>query len=128
MAQKEFSDSPPKSRRINGEERQALIKQLIAGYGEGKSIRALAASVDRSYGFVHRVLSESGVALRKRGGRRTQSDLCDFNVVAIIRRALRVRRPLRPAVSHIGDMAGGVPLQSVSFLCRWCFRLVGVYG
>lgn len=70
MAQNEFSDSPPKSRRINGEERQALIKQLVAGYGEGKSIRALAASVDRSYGFVHRVLSESGVTLRKRGGRR----------------------------------------------------------
>ncbi|ADD43515.1 helix-turn-helix domain-containing protein [Stackebrandtia nassauensis] len=59
-----------RSRRINGEERLALIKKLVAGYSEGHSIRSLAASVDRSYGFVHRVLSEAGVKLRKRGGRR----------------------------------------------------------
>ncbi|MFD0559321.1 hypothetical protein FB566_5287 [Stackebrandtia endophytica] len=73
MTHSEFSDSEPKGRRINGDERQALIKQLVAGYGEGQSIRALAASVDRSYGFVHRVLSESGVKLRRRGGRRTET-------------------------------------------------------
>jgi predicted transcriptional regulator len=73
MAHKEFSDPESKGRRINGDERVALVKQLVAGYGEGQSIRALAASVDRSYGFVHRVLSESGVKLRKRGGRRTQA-------------------------------------------------------
>ncbi|CAM3259083.1 helix-turn-helix domain-containing protein [Stackebrandtia soli] len=59
-----------KGRRINGSEREELIRRLIDGYGEGQSIRALAASVDRSYGFVHRVLCEAGVALRKRGGKR----------------------------------------------------------
>ena len=38
--------------------------------GWAKSIRALAASTGRSYGFVHRVLTESGVQLRQRGGAR----------------------------------------------------------
>ena len=33
-----------------------------------ESIRALAQSTGRSYGFVHRMLSESGVTLRGRGG------------------------------------------------------------
>lgn len=73
MAENENRSSDGRSRRLNGEERLALIKQLVAGYSEGQSIRALAASVDRSYGFVHRALSEAGVELRKRGGRRTQT-------------------------------------------------------
>lgn len=59
-----------RNRRIQGEERVALVNRLVAGYDEGQSIRALAASVNRSYGFVHRVLTESGVSLRQRGGRR----------------------------------------------------------
>ncbi|MFD2351650.1 helix-turn-helix domain-containing protein [Nonomuraea ferruginea] len=37
-------------------------------YAAGESIRALAASTGRSYGFIHRILSESGVTLRGRGG------------------------------------------------------------
>ena len=37
-------------------------------YEKGASIRALAESTGRSYGFVHRVLSENGVTLRGRGG------------------------------------------------------------
>lgn len=73
MSHNETSHSDGRSRRINGEERLALIKKLVNGYSEGQSIRALAVSVDRSYGFVHRVLSEAGVKLRKRGGRRSQS-------------------------------------------------------
>ncbi|MGH8877189.1 MAG: helix-turn-helix domain-containing protein [Stackebrandtia sp.] len=70
MAYNETRTRDGRSRRINGDERLALIKRLVAGYSEGHSIRSLAASVDRSYGFVHRVLSEAGVKLRKRGGRR----------------------------------------------------------
>lgn len=73
MSHNETSRPDGRSRRINGDERLALIKKLVNGYSEGQSIRSLAASVDRSYGFVHRVLSEAGVKLRKRGGRRTQS-------------------------------------------------------
>ncbi|MBA8823867.1 putative transcriptional regulator [Saccharopolyspora lacisalsi] len=37
-------------------------------YADGASIRRLAESTGRSYGFVHRVLTESGVPLRGRGG------------------------------------------------------------
>ncbi|MGH8793334.1 MAG: helix-turn-helix domain-containing protein [Stackebrandtia sp.] len=70
MAHNEIGGRDGRSRRIQGEERVALIKRLVTGYSEGQSIRALAASVDRSYGFVHRVLIESGVTLRQRGGRR----------------------------------------------------------
>jgi hypothetical protein len=59
---------PAKGRRITGSDRDKLAKELRKGYTSGQSIRALAASHGRSYGFVHRVLSESGTALRGRGG------------------------------------------------------------
>jgi hypothetical protein len=57
-----------KGARITGGERNRLAADLKRRYGSGSSIRALAAETGRSYGFVHRILSESGVALRGRGG------------------------------------------------------------
>jgi hypothetical protein len=57
-----------KHRRVIGAERRNLGKDLATRYGGGEPIRALAASTGWSYGFVHRVLTESGVRLRKRGG------------------------------------------------------------
>jgi predicted transcriptional regulator len=57
-----------KGARITGAERTKLASDLKKEYGRGKSIRELAESNGRSYGFVHRVLSESGVTLRGRGG------------------------------------------------------------
>ena len=57
-----------KGSRITGEERDKLAGELRQQYDSGKSIRELAESSGRSYGFVHRILSESGVALRGRGG------------------------------------------------------------
>jgi len=62
--------SSEKGRRIVGAERETLAKDLVRRYANGESIRALAASTGRSYGFVHRVLTESGVQLRQRGGAR----------------------------------------------------------
>lgn len=59
-----------RGRRVVGSERQSLAKDLVKRYTSGESIRALAASTGRSYGFVHRVLTESGVQLRQRGGAR----------------------------------------------------------
>jgi len=59
-----------KGRRIVGAERQTLAQDLVQRYTDGESIRALAASTGRSYGFIHRVLTESGVQLRQRGGAR----------------------------------------------------------
>jgi hypothetical protein len=57
-----------KGRRITGGERQSLTSELKKRYGQGASIRELAAETGRSYGFVHRVLVESDVTLRGRGG------------------------------------------------------------
>lgn len=57
-----------KGARITGAERTKLANELKKSYDKGKSIRELADSHGRSYGFVHRVLSESGVNLRGRGG------------------------------------------------------------
>jgi predicted transcriptional regulator len=57
-----------KHSRITGVARDKLAQDLAKKYDKGTSIRDLAESIGRSYGFVHRVLSESGVTLRSRGG------------------------------------------------------------
>ncbi len=57
-----------KGRRIAGGERSSLAADLRRQYEAGTSIRALAESTGRSYGFVHRLLSESGASMRSRGG------------------------------------------------------------
>lgn len=57
-----------KGRRITGNERGALSDALRREYEQGRSIRDLAADTGRSYGFIHRVLKESGATLRGRGG------------------------------------------------------------
>jgi predicted transcriptional regulator len=57
-----------KGARITGSDRTKLSADLKKAYDKGKSIRELADAHGRSYGFVHRVLSESGVTLRGRGG------------------------------------------------------------
>jgi predicted transcriptional regulator len=57
-----------KGARITGPDRSKLAAELRKSYDKGKSIRELADQHGRSYGFVHRVLSESGVTLRGRGG------------------------------------------------------------
>lgn len=57
-----------KGARITGADRSKLSAELKKAYDKGKSIRELADAHGRSYGFVHRVLSESGVTLRGRGG------------------------------------------------------------
>ena len=57
-----------KGSRVTGGDRDKLAEELKKRYEGGESIRLLAESSGRSYGFVHRVLSESGVTLRGRGG------------------------------------------------------------
>lgn len=56
-----------KHKRITGDERDQLKTLLRRKYERGASIRMLAEQTGRSYGFVHRILSESG-PLRGRGG------------------------------------------------------------
>ena len=57
-----------KGARITGTQRGKLAADLKKKYEKGASIRSLAEQTGRSYGFVHRVLSETGVTLRGRGG------------------------------------------------------------
>lgn len=57
-----------KGARVTGPRRDKLASDLAKKYAAGVSIRDLAAETGRSYGFVHRMLSESGAQLRSRGG------------------------------------------------------------
>jgi hypothetical protein len=62
------TDTIKKGTRVTGADRTKLASDLQKRYKSGESIRALAAATGRSYGFIHRILSESGVSLRGRGG------------------------------------------------------------
>ena len=57
-----------KGSRVTGGDRDKLAADLKRRYEAGHSIRLLAQTSGRSYGFVHRILSESGATLRGRGG------------------------------------------------------------
>ena len=57
-----------KGTRVTGADRTKLATDLKARYDAGESIRSLATATGRSYGFIHRILTETGVALRGRGG------------------------------------------------------------
>jgi Helix-turn-helix domain len=57
-----------KGTRVTGEDRSKLATDLRKRYDAGESIRSLANATGRSYGFIHRILTETGVALRGRGG------------------------------------------------------------
>lgn len=63
-----MAEKVTKGSRVSGTAREKLGADLRKKYEAGKSIRDLAAETGRSYGFVHRVLSESGATLRGRGG------------------------------------------------------------
>jgi len=59
-----------KGRHLTGAARAKLAGQLKIAYDRGASIRTLADGNGRSYGFVHRLLTEAGTTFRGRGGRR----------------------------------------------------------
>ncbi|MFF4710087.1 helix-turn-helix domain-containing protein [Streptomyces eurythermus] len=61
-----------KGEQITGAARQKLAREMKEQYEGGRSIRAIAEAYGRSYGFVHRVLTEMDVPLRSRGGERPQ--------------------------------------------------------
>jgi hypothetical protein len=62
------ADTLRKGTRVTGPDRNKLATDLKKRYDSGESIRALATATGRSYGFVHRILTETGVTLRGRGG------------------------------------------------------------
>jgi hypothetical protein len=57
-----------KGARLTGPDRDKLASELAKKYESGTSIRSLAEETGRSYGFVHRILTEKEVRLRGRGG------------------------------------------------------------
>lgn len=63
-----MTETLKKGTRVTGADRTKLASDLKKRYNSGESIRSLAASTGRSYGFIHRILSENGVTLRGRGG------------------------------------------------------------
>ncbi len=68
MASQSGTQTLTKGSRITGTARIKLASDLRKKYEKGQSIRALAESTGRSYGFVHRLLVDGGVELRGRGG------------------------------------------------------------
>ena len=58
---------PTKGTRITGASRAQLATELKEQYEQGTSIRTLAENTGRSYGFIHQVLNETKVHLRRRG-------------------------------------------------------------
>ena len=63
-----MAETLKKGTRVTGADRTKLASDLRKRYNAGESIRSLAASTGRSYGFIHRILTETGVSLRGRGG------------------------------------------------------------
>ena len=63
-----MAETVKKGARITGADRAKLAGELTKKYANGASIRALAEETGRSYGFVHRILTENDVNLRSRGG------------------------------------------------------------
>ena len=63
-----MAETVKKGARITGADRTKLAGELTKKYANGASIRALAEETGRSYGFVHRILTENDVSLRSRGG------------------------------------------------------------
>ena len=61
-----MAETLKKGTRVTGADRSKLAADLKSRYDAGESIRSLAASTGRSYGFVHRMLSETGKAARPR--------------------------------------------------------------
>lgn len=63
-----MADTLRKGTRVTGTDRSKLATDLKKRYDAGESIRSLADATGRSYGFIHRILTETGVTLRGRGG------------------------------------------------------------
>jgi hypothetical protein len=53
---------------LRGTERDAVRADVVKRYKAGASIRTVAGDIERSYTFVHHLLTEAGVELRSQGG------------------------------------------------------------
>lgn len=62
--------SGTQSRAARGRDRAALARYLVERYADGASLMRLSADTGRSFGHVRKLLLDSGVTLRPRGGAR----------------------------------------------------------
>jgi len=58
--------------RITGTDRQKLGAKVAKHYKAGTSCREISEMLGRSYGFVHSLLEDQGIAMRARGGPQTK--------------------------------------------------------
>jgi DNA-directed RNA polymerase specialized sigma24 family protein len=58
-------ETPRRAPALNDAQRAEIVRSYV----DGKPIRAIAADFGRSYGTVHRVLTDAGVTMRGRNGR-----------------------------------------------------------
>ena len=86
-----MAETLKKGTRVTGMDRSKLATTLGKRYDSGESIRSLAASTGRSYGFVHRILTETGVTLRGRGGATRSSSGLTTVITASTEVAIRNR-------------------------------------
>ncbi|MFF3399617.1 helix-turn-helix domain-containing protein [Streptomyces sp. NPDC002659] len=63
-----MSRKTPARKLMPGPARDKVAADLKTQYEKGVSIRSLAESAGRSYGGVHRLRRDAGVAFRSRGG------------------------------------------------------------
>ena len=67
------TETTKKGTRVTGTARDELTKKVIAKYKSGASIREIAEDTGRSYGAIHRMVTEADVdgllTVRSRGGK-----------------------------------------------------------
>ena len=63
-----MAETLKKGTRVTGADRDKLASDLKKRYTPVKASALWLLRPARSYGFIHRILSESGVTLRGRGG------------------------------------------------------------
>jgi hypothetical protein len=85
-----------KGTRAPGVDRRKLAADLKRRYDAGESVRSLAVSTGRSYGFIHRLLTEAGVRFRGRSGTAGGN-----------RRALDAGQPEIPVQVYLADTLPG---------------------
>jgi hypothetical protein len=64
--------NPPTQQQLRGQQRLEVQQHVAARYEKDHaSVRTIARELKRGYGSVHRLLTQSGVKMRARGGART---------------------------------------------------------
>lgn len=129
-----MSENLKKGTRITGVDRSKLAATLGKRYQAGESIRSIVAKTGRSYGFVHRILTETGITLRGRGGaartavrsgRGTASDTAQPQIsVQIFLRDAAPGPAVEEAVREVLLMSGVEDVREEQLVIRSWYRVL----